>query len=662
MEPTSVADRWLGIALVTILITLVAEGSQGQEPADTARLEPVVVTANRMETPVAEVTAAVTVLDGSDLEVRGIATVADALRDVVAVNVVRNGSYGGVTSAFVRGGEGDYVKVLVDGVPINEPGGAIDLAHLTTDNVERIEIVRGPASVLYGSDAVSGVIQVFTRRGSGALHGDVSVRAGTYASVDANGGIAGGADVIDFAVAAARSRTDGIYESNNEYSNTVWSGTIGVSPDGRTGARVTARYGASEYHYPTDGVGAVVDDNAVQRRDEIAVGIEARRKLSTGIELRGALALSQADGEIDDRPDGPADTLGYYAYSSLRSTKRQSADLRAHVQLPLMTLLSVGGSLEWQREHADEETESAYGPSAAAFEAARTTGGVYAELRSGPLERLSVTLGGRLDDNSAFGTFGSYRGGVSYALPTGTRVRGTVGTGFKEPTFLEHFAEGPFARGNPELRPERTRSWEVGIAQAVWGERLVVTLNWFTQRFRDLVQYTFVPPEPGGPNFFNVAAADAEGIEAEVMLATPLGVQLRGTYTYLSTEVVDAGPAGGPGTALEEGARLLRRPTHAWGLVASRAVGRRGRLSATLRYVGDRDDLDFATYPAARVTLPSYTRTDLAGEVRVWGGSGPAPSIALTGRVENVFGIEYSEVFGFRTPGRTVAFGLRARL
>jgi vitamin B12 transporter len=365
MEPTSVADRWLGVVLVAILITLVAEGSQGQEPADTARLEPVVVTANRMATPAAEVTAAVSVLDGRDLEARGIATVADALRDVVAVNVVRNGSHGGLTSAFVRGGEGDYVKVLVDGVPINEPGGTIDLAHLTTDNVERIEIVRGPVSVLYGSDAVSGVIQIFTRRGSGALHGDASVRAGTYTSVDANGGIAGGADVVDYAVAAARSQTDGIYESNNEYSNTVWNGTIGVSVDGRSGARVTARYGASEYHYPTDGVGAVVDDNAVQRRDEIAAGIEARRELSTGVEVRAALALSQADSEIDDRPDGPADTLGYYAYSSVRRTKRQSADLRAHVQLPLMTLLSVGGSLEWQREHAEEETASAYGPSAA---------------------------------------------------------------------------------------------------------------------------------------------------------------------------------------------------------------------------------------------------------------------------------------------------------
>jgi vitamin B12 transporter len=662
MGPTSGTARRLGIALVAILVMFATEGSHAQEPADTARLEPVVVTANRMATPAAEVTAAVSVVDGRDLEARGISTVADALRDVVAVNVVRNGSYGGVTSAFVRGGEGDYVKVLVDGVPINEPGGAIDLAHLTTDNVERIEIVRGPVSVLYGSDAVSGVVQIFTRRGSGALHGDVSVRAGTYTSVDANGGIAGSTDVVDYAVAATRSRTDGIYESNNEYSNTVWSGTVGLAPDDRTDGRIAARYGASEYHYPTDGVGAVVDDNALQRRDEIAVGIEARRELSTHLEVRAAFALSRADAEIDDRPDGPSDTLGYYAYASMRSSARQSADLRANVRLPLTALLSVGGSLEWQREHGEEATQSAYGPSAATFEAARTSGGVYAELRAGPLERLSVTLGGRLDDNSAFGTFVSYRGGVSYAFPTGTRVRGTVGTGFKDPTFLEHFAEGSFARGNPELRPERTRSWELGVAQSVWSGRIVVTASWFTQGFRDLVQYTFVPPAPDAPTFYNVAAARADGIEADVSLAVPLGVHLSGTYTYLLTEVVEAGPAGGPGTALEEGARLLRRPTHAWGLVASRHLGKRGRLSATLRYVGDRDDLDFAAYPAVRVTLPSYVRTDVAGELRVWGGSGTAPIVALTGRVENVFGTEYTEVFGFRTPGRTVAIGLRARL
>jgi vitamin B12 transporter len=661
MRSTDGAARWVGRLLVPLLLGARATGG-AQEPADTARLEPVVVTANRMATPVANVSAAVSVLDGRELEARGITSVAEALRDVAAVDVVRNGSYGGVTSAFVRGGEGDYVKVLVDGVPLNEPGGVIDLADLTTDNIERIEIVRGPVSVLYGSDAVSGVVQVFTRRGTGALHGDVRLRAGTYTAVDASGGIAGGTETIDYAIAAARSRTDGVYPSNNEYANTVWSGTVGVSPDDRSDARLTVRYGASEYHYPTDGVGAVVDENAFQRRDRIALGIEAVRAVSRRLEVRAGLALSQLDGGIDDRPDGPADTLGYYAYSSVRTAVRRSADVRANAFLPANAVLTVGGTVEWQRERSVEETQSEYGPGGSSFDATRTGRGVYAQLQAEPLERLALTVGGRLDHNSVFGTFMSYRGGISYGLPTGTRIRAAVGTAFKEPTFLEHFADGPFARGNPELRPERTASWEAGVEQSLWGDRVVVTASWFSQRFRDLVQYAFVPPEPGAPNFFNVAAADAEGVESGVALALPLGFHVTGTYTYLRTAVVDAGPDGGPGTVLQEGARLLRRPTYAWGIVARRRFGVRGSVSGTLRHVGDRDDLDFTAFPSARVVLPSYLRVDVAGEVRVWGGRARSPMIALTGRLENVFGADYSEVFGFRTPGRTIAVGIRAGL
>jgi vitamin B12 transporter len=652
-------DGWAG-ALVGLI--LIAPCAVAQQPADTTRLEPVVVTANRLPTPVGDVPAAVTILEGRELEARGIDYVADALRDVAGVDVARNGSYGGVTSAFVRGGESDYLKVLVDGVSLNDPGGAIDLAHLTMDNVDRIEIVRGPVSVLYGSDAVSGVVQIFTRRGTGALRGDVSVRGGTYKSVDANGGIAGGTNVLDYALSAARSRTDGIYESNNDYSNTVWSGTIGVRPDDRTDARVTLRYGASQYHFPTDGLGAVVDDNAFQRRDQIVLGAEAGRFLSGGMEARLTLGLNQADGGIDDRPDGPADTLGYFAYSSLYSAIRRSADLRVNAFLPAATVLTVGGAVEWQRERSADETLSEFGPSGSSFDATRTNGGLYAQVQATPIAPLAVTVGGRLDENSAFGTFVSYRAGARYVLPTGTRVRGAAGKGFKEPTFFENFAAGPFARGNPDLRPERSQSWEIGIEQALWNGTVVVAATYFDQKFRDLVQYSFGSPDPSDPDFFNVAAAAAAGIEAELTVTAPLGLRITGAYTYLRTEVVDAGEGGGVGSALEEGARLLRRPTHGVSVVARQQIRNRGSVSATVRYVGDRDDLDFGTFPAARVTLPWYVRVDIAAEVRVWRAVGEHPAVGLTGRLENLFDTGYREVHGFLTPGRTIAVGLKVTL
>src|ERR1043166_1368054 len=163
-----------GFALLLLPVRL-----SGQQPTDTVELNPVVVTATRVPRPVTDVPAAVTVLRGEDLRAQGIRTVFEALREAPGAAVVQTGSLGGQTSLFLRGGQSHHVKVLIDGVPVNQPGGAFDFANLTTDNVERIEVVRGPASVLYGSDAVTGVVQIFTRRGANASRAEASVRGGT---------------------------------------------------------------------------------------------------------------------------------------------------------------------------------------------------------------------------------------------------------------------------------------------------------------------------------------------------------------------------------------------------------------------------------------------------------------------------------------------------
>src|SRR5207247_631546 len=161
-DPAAQRKRTMRLRTGLLLCSLAPAALPAQEPTDTVTLRPVVVTATRVPTPADAVTAAVTVISGADLRAQGIRTVLDALRGVPAAAVVQTGSFGGVTSLFLRGGQSKYVKVLVDGVPVNEPGGAFDFAHLTTDNVERIEVLRGPASVLYGSDAVTGVVQIFT--------------------------------------------------------------------------------------------------------------------------------------------------------------------------------------------------------------------------------------------------------------------------------------------------------------------------------------------------------------------------------------------------------------------------------------------------------------------------------------------------------------------
>ncbi|HEX4633211.1 MAG TPA: TonB-dependent receptor plug domain-containing protein, partial [Gemmatimonadales bacterium] len=180
------------LSLVWLVSALGARSAGAQTPADTFRLPPVVVTATGVPTPADRLPVTTTVLRGADLQARGIRTVAEALRLVPGAAVVETNSFGSQTSLFLRGGESDYTKVLIDGVPQNAPGGSYDFANLTTDNIDRIEVVAGPVSVLYGSDAVSGVVQIFTKTGTGAPHGTISARGGTYGTSDLGFSVGGG--------------------------------------------------------------------------------------------------------------------------------------------------------------------------------------------------------------------------------------------------------------------------------------------------------------------------------------------------------------------------------------------------------------------------------------------------------------------------------------
>src|SRR5216110_2081119 len=206
-------------ALRAVALLILPATLAGQEPTDTVVLNPVVVTATRIPTPADGVPVAVTVLRGTELRERGILTVAEALRGVPAASVVTTSSYGSQTSLFLRGGQSNYVKVLIDGVPQNAPGGAYDFANLTTDNIERIEVVRGPASVLYGSDAVAGVVQIFTREGRGRAHGSVELGGGTYGSSTLDATLAGGGERAGYSVGVSRFLSNGMYALNNQYRN-----------------------------------------------------------------------------------------------------------------------------------------------------------------------------------------------------------------------------------------------------------------------------------------------------------------------------------------------------------------------------------------------------------------------------------------------------------
>ncbi|HEY6852691.1 MAG TPA: TonB-dependent receptor [Gemmatimonadales bacterium] len=608
--------------MLRFALLLVAMPLSAQQPDTAFHLKPVVVTATLVPASPDAVPAAVTVLAGDDLRARGIRTVADALRFVPGASVVESGSFGSQTSLFLRGGESDYLKVLIDGVPQNLPGGSFDFANLSTADVDRIEIVRGPVSVLYGSDAVTGVIQIFTRSGRGAPHGQVGFGAGTYGAQSVTGDLGGAAGALSYGVSLSRFTSDGIYAFNNEYRNGTASAHVRFSPDPRTDASLSARYGDGVYHFPTDGGGQPVDSNQSTTARGPSFGLDAGRVLSARVSVRGNLGWTEAQNRYDDAT---------YAYHSKDVTRRLAAAARADVRPSPAAVVTIGA--EYQHESQ----------SGSSLDTARRNSALFAQLLTGTTGPLSLTLGARLDDNQQFGTHGTARAGLVWRLDERTRARAAAGTGFKEPTLLENFGTSSFARGNPNLQPEQSASWEVGLEHTPPGDRVTVAVTYFHERFRELVQYSGAPLGPDSVNFYNVPGARVQGIEVGIRGTIGAGVSVDASYAYLESR----------DTA---GQRLQRRPTNAGSLRASYAVRDRGRLSLATVFTGDRDDYDYAPFPAVRVTLPPHTRVDVSGSYavprgRVW------PGLTLNASVENVFDAHYQDIRNFPARGRTLLFG-----
>jgi vitamin B12 transporter len=647
---------------------LVPAAAAAQTPPDTFRLGELVVTATRLPMPATAVPASVTVLHGTELRDAGIGYVADALRSVPGLSIVRSGSTGGLTSVFMRGGESDYVRVMVDGVPINDPGGAVDLAHLTTDDVERIEIVRGPTSVLYGSDAASGVIQIFTRRGSGAPRVTASFAAGTANRVGdmAEGssplwtvaaGASGSAGPLGYAMNASRHATNGMYAFNNDYDNTTVGARVDLGGD-RSAAELTARWTEGRFHFPTNGAGAIVDANQYRDSESLVLGFEGRHALSDRIAANLALTRRAGDYRIDDRPDNAADTLGSYAQLITDEVDRTGGDAWFDLRANSSLTLTVGAAAEWQSATNETLSESSFGPFESESDNDRRNAAVYAQAILSPASALTVTAGGRIDDNDRFGTFRTWRAGINWRSKSGTRLRASAGTGFKEPTFFENYATG-FVIGNPGLEPERTRSLDAGIEQSLVDGHLTVGVALFAQRFRNLIMFTFAPPAGQESNYFNVGAVQSNGVELTARWEPASGLRAGASWSWLDTEVTDEG--FGSDRQFLQGRRLLRRPAHSASVDVGYATTR-WNASVTIDRTGSRDDLDFSDpveFDGIRVKLDAVTTVAFAATYSLTGSTGTR-GLDLILRADNMFDERYQEIVNFPAPGRTLRLGIRA--
>lgn len=598
-------------------VPLVQASALAQPTAPPSVSAEVVVTAEAAPAPAGDLGAAVTVLGRGEIERSHATSLLELLRTVPGLDLVQSGGPGKVASLFLRGAGSNQTLVLVDGVKLNSPyfGGA-DLSTLATANVERVEVVRGPFSALWGSEAVGGVVQVFTRL---ATDPGSSVR-GSFA--------AGNAGTREGNLTARA--TEGIFGVTAGFRRTTTEGEL--PNDSFAATNVSA---AVQADLPdTLRVGLVV------RRDESTSGIPfsgavptPRRtttlettslSLPLSVSLGEATALEAAAFLARDRPSY-ADPDDPYGFTSSRTDARRAGARTTLTHAAGAHRLSVGA--DWERTLVDNE--DSYGVELDGV--SQRTWSLFLEDRiSLAGGRLAVTAGVRRDENSAFGAATSPRLLVSFRVSDRLRLRVAAGTAFRSPTSGELYY--PFS-GNPGLQPERSASFEAGAEWRLLPELFVET-SVFSSEVRDLIQYDFATFTNE-----NVGRARTRGVEVVLQGTLPGGFTARASYTFLDAEDRD--------TSLP----LLRRPRHRASATAGGSLGEGITADVTALWVGRRDDVDPVTY--ARVASPSYLRLDLAAE-----GPRLLSRIAPFVRVTNLLGRAYAEAAGFPAPGRRFLLGL----
>lgn len=602
------------------------------KPTQEEVLPPVVITATRVETPREETAKSVTVITREEIEERQLKTVEEAVREVPGMAVVRQGSAGSLTSIFLRGTNSDHTLVLIDGVRVaTSITGGFDFADMTTDNIERIEVIRGPQSTLYGSDAIGGVINVITRRGVGKPIHTVAMEGGRHRTLRGQFHSAGAFRYGDYSLGVSRLETRG-FMRHDDYKNTSLSGRLGLGSE--TGARLSlfARYIDADKELPP-ARGRSFDPNQTFSRRFLQAGGAFDQRIFPGLDYNLKMGFTGADTRFSNPPDVLSPSFTF----SQTDARIFNFDGQVNVHPLPSTTITVGG--EWMSHSADFTSRSGSGGSR--FDKTVRTGAAFGNGQLNLLEgRVILGAGARFDEHSRFGQTGTWQLSSAFFMrETGTKFKGSWGTGFKAPDLADLFFPG-FA--NPDLKPEKASGFEVGIEQSIWKDVVWLELVYFDKKLTNLIQFdpaTFRPE--------NIARASTRGLEFPVTAQLLPGLRLRWSYSLVETE------------DKETGRRLLRRPKDSFLTQADYKFLERFTTSASMLHVRNRKDSDFTTFPARRVTLKSYTKIDLALSALLVKELGFMRELKARAKIENLLSQRYEEAFGFPAPRMLYLFGLQ---
>jgi outer membrane cobalamin receptor len=632
--------------------------------------EYVTVTADRTETPTSFTGAATTVLDQRAIEDRQQLLASSVLQSVPGVMVVRSGGLGTVTSVFVRGGESNYNKILLDGIPLNEPGGTFEFSNLAEDDLDRIEIVRGPQSALFGSDAMASTIQFFSRRGNPEnVRPRVSLgfEAGKFQTLHGRAGLSGGYRRFDYAFGWSRLETDN-QEPNNAFDNSTLSSNLGVGLGKNTTARLILRGDFGRVGTPGQTAFERPDSDAFFRKADGYAGFTLQNRASSrwNQELTYTFARTrQVSRDLFIDPPYTPTFEGHTApfqfsdfpFDFLNDAKREHAAYQSDVTLGSIDQ-SIGQHLvtfafDWDGEHAFIADRLA-GTTPTRAER-NNFGGTFQDQAI--WGRLVLTNGFRVEDNGSFGRTVVPRTSASYLIRQhgetfgATRLKFNFGLGIKEPTFTQSFSPSPSFPGNPNLRPERARSFDYGIEQRFWGDRAKLELNGFNNMYRDIIAFQTISFTPFRGSYFNIAQSRADGAEVVVQVVPHKSIRLGGNYTFLQGVIERSSRPTSP--VFRQGQQLFRRPKHS-GSVFAAWDWKQFTLTTNAIFVGRRVDSDFSSLVPPIISDPSYTKWDIGWDYR------SAHRITYFGIFENILNQRYMEALGF--PALRASYRAGARM
>ena len=596
---------------------------------ETEEIQEIVVTATRTETPVSQLPDSVTIISREQMVQQKARTVFETLRSVPGLTIRKSGGIGRLTNVTIRGSSPKQVLVMIDGVQVNSSTtGSFDFANLTTDNLESIEVVRGPQSTLYGSDAMGGVINIITKKGKGKPGFSIRSEFGTpertfNESISSSGSV----EDFNYSVDVARTDSDG-RGSNDDYDKTNVSARFGYKINEKSNFDTSLRYNDSKVGI--DDGPFRNDPNRTSKNEDFVLNSIFNQTLITNW-WSHKLKFSFADADLiskDKANPGASDPFGTSRFRL--DTQIYTGNWQHTLNYKDIDTFVVG--FEFEEQKADNRT----------FDETIINRGWYFQNQLKLWDRLFFNAGVRIDDNNTFGKDTNPKFSIAYQLKeTGTKFKANYGKGFRGPTLNELFFPN---FGVPTLQPEESESYDIGIEQYLLEDKVFFGVTYFNNRFSNLIQAV----DTGGFVFRaqNIGKVKTEGIEAEALIRPFRGLTLRGTFTKTSTRD-------------EQKKELIRQPREQGSININYRFLDKFNLNIDDTIVGKSREgrngggISIPGRPGIRRTNSGFSKLDVAFTYDY------SKHFQFYSRIENILNKKYDEILGFQAPGARFFFGAK---